>query len=784
MWPTAPHPQVSLGLPAKAPDSIFPGMRTALALLLPLLLVLAAIAWGATALLQHSGRRFAERELRAGAELVVGAERQPLQAALRDGDRARLAGVLGRLVRDERVSAAAACDAAGAMVASTPGWPESVGCKAVRARGPGDGPAAGPWGLEAEGPGGPVQVTAVPLVDGRGPLGFAAVVQDLSAVAQREVQTRLTLWAAFAAVAVAAAVATTLAVRFSWRSWTQEVRRVLWGALPLAGAGPAPGPRARRQFQPLLSDVRALVADLVAEQAVGKAGIWGPERLREALARHLPGSEVIVVANREPFAHERKDDGSVRVVRPASGLVTALEPVMEACSGTWIAHGGGSADRDHVDRHDRELVPPDGPTYTLRRVWLSPEEEQGYYLGLSNEGLWALCHQAHTRPVFRGEDWEHYRTVNRRFADAVAEEARGGDPVVLVQDYHFALLPRMVRERLPRATIITFWHIPWPGGDRFAICPFGSELLEGLLGSSILGFHVQAHCNNFLESVDRALEARIDRERQSVVLGGEETLIRAYPISVDWPSRWAEASPPVPECRAEVLRELALPPETLLGVGVDRLDYTKGIEERLLAVERLLERFPQYLGRFTFVQLAAPSRSAIPRYRELDRSVEQLAVRVNERFGNGTYRPVILRRAHHDAPTVFRYYRAADLCYVSSLHDGMNLVAKEFVSAREDEAGVLVLSRFTGASRELSDALLVNPYDLEEASAALSAALTMGRAEQRARMRAMRGLVAEFNVYRWAGRMLVDGSRLRKGHRPDRAGAMEARDLPEDEARP
>ncbi|HVO20268.1 MAG TPA: trehalose-6-phosphate synthase [Anaeromyxobacter sp.] len=759
-------------------------MRAAVALLLPLLLLLSVVAWGATALVQRTGRRFTDRELQARAELLVAANREPLQAALRDADRARVEGILTRLARAEPVSAAAACDAGGALVASTAGWPEEVGCKAMQARGPGHGPAWGSWGIEEVGPAGLVQVTAVPLADGRGPLGFAAVVQDLSAVARREAQTRLTLWTAFAAVAAAAALATILAVRFSWRSWTQEMRRVLWGALPLAGAGPAPGPRARRQFQPLLSDVRALVADLVAEQAEGRAGIWGPDRLREVLSRHLPGSEVIVVANREPFSHERRADGSVGVVRPASGLVTALEPVMEACSGTWIAHGAGAADRDHVDRHDRVQVPPDAPTYALRRIWLSPEEEQGYYLGLSNEGLWPLCHQAHIRPVFRGEDWEHYRTVNRRFAEAVAQEARGSDPVVLVQDYHFALLPRMVRERLPRATIVTFWHIPWPGGERFGICPFGPALLEGLLGSSILGFHVQAHCNNFLESVDRSLEARVDRERQSVVLGGEETLVRAYPISVDWPSRWAEASPPVPECRAEVFRELGLSPDSLLGVGVDRLDYTKGIEERLLAVERLLERFPRFLGRFTFVQLAAPSRSAIARYQELDRSVEQLAVRVNERFGDGSYRPVILLRAHHAPPTVYRYYRAADLCYVSALHDGMNLVAKEFVAAREDEGGVLVLSRFTGASRELSDALLVNPYDLEEASAALAAALAMGRGEMRARMRAMRGLVAEFNVYRWAGRMLVDGGRLRKGRRPVGPGPADAALGSGTEARP
>ncbi|HET6436822.1 MAG TPA: trehalose-6-phosphate synthase, partial [Anaeromyxobacter sp.] len=648
----------------------------------------------------------------------------------------------------------------------------------------GEGASAAPWGFEALGASGPAYVTAVPLADDQAPLGFVLVVEDMGWVVGREAQARWFLWVAFGVVAVAAALAATLAVRFSWYTWTREVRRVLWGTLPLAGSAPNPAQRSRRQFQPLLSDVRALVADLVAEQVEGRAGLWGPERLRDVLSKHLPGSEVIVVANREPFSHERGPEGEVRVVHPASGLVTALEPVMEACSGTWIAHGSGSADREVVDRQGRVAVPPESPTYTLRRIWLAAEEEKGYYDGLANEGLWPLCHQAHTRPIFRGDDWAHYREVNRRFADAVVQEARGTDPVVLVQDYHFALLPRMIHERLPRATVVSFWHIPWPGGERFEVCPYGPELLEGMLGSSILGFHVQAHCNNFLECVDRALEARIDRERQSVVLGGEETLVRAYPISVDWPSRWAGAAPPVPECRAELFRELGLPAETLLGVGVDRLDYTKGIEERFLAVERLLARFPQFQGRFSFVQLAAPTRSRIPRYQQIERSVEELAVRINGRFGTGAYRPIILLRAHHEPPAVFRCYRAADLCYVSSLHDGMNLVAKEFVAAREDEGGVLVLSRFTGASRELSDALLVNPYDLEEASAALAAALAMSREEQRARMRAMRALVAEFNVYRWAGRMLVDGGRLRQQDRNRaRPGLPAVRALPDPSAR-
>jgi trehalose 6-phosphate synthase len=470
----------------------------------------------------------------------------------------------------------------------------------------------------------------------------------------------------------------------------------------------------------------------------------------------------------------------VAVLHPASGLVTALEPVMRACSGTWIAHGSGSADRDTADRHGRLRVPPGEESYSLRRVWLSPEEERGYYYGFSNEGLWPLCHVAHTRPVFRSEDWKHYRAVNEKFAQVVSMEVDSHDPIILVQDYHFALAPRLIRERLPRATVIMFWHIPWPNSERFGICPWRNEILDGMLGASIVGFHTQFHCNNFIDSVDRLLEARIDREQNGVVQHGRSTLVRPYPISLEWPVGWLATVPAVRECRASVFAELGLRPDAILGVGVDRLDYTKGVEERLAAVERLLERFPSLRGRFVFVQLAAPSRTIIERYQQLNESVERLAARINERFATDDYRPIVLLRRHHEPPTVFRFYRAADVCYVSSLHDGMNLVAKEFAAAREDERGVLVLSQFTGAARELTEALIVNPYDLDEASSALAAAVNMSLEEQRDRMRAMRALVAEFNVYRWAGRMLVDAARLRRrerlsGRLADRAvGAPEA----------
>jgi trehalose 6-phosphate synthase len=398
-------------------------------------------------------------------------------------------------------------------------------------------------------------------------------------------------------------------------------------------------------------------------------------------------------------------------------------------------------------------------------VWLTEEEESGYYYGFSNEGLWPLCHLAHERPLFRAEDWQHYVHVNRKFADAVCEEVDSDDPIVLVQDYHFALAPKMIREKLPRATIISFWHIPWPNAEHFGICPWREELISGLLGSSVVGFHTQQHCNNFIDSVDAFMESRIDREATAVFQGRHKTLVRPYPISIEWPVRWLSKVPPVAEARPSVRRELGLSEDALLGVGIDRLDYTKGIEERFSAVDELLQRHPEFRGRFTFVQLAAPSRTKIARYRELNERVEALAAEINGKWSRDGYRPIVLLLAHHEPTSVFRYYRAADLCYVSSLDDGMNLVAKEFVAARDDEQGVLVLSQFTGAARDLTEALVVNPYDVRQAAGALAAALHMPTSEQRVRMQSMRRLVSEFNVYRWAGRMLVDAAELRRKER-------------------
>ena len=523
-------------------------------------------------------------------------------------------------------------------------------------------------------------------------------------------------------------------------------------------------------FDQLNKEMTHLARDLGAARAAAAeeaqlrethASVWTAERLRISLQRKLNGKPLFVVSNREPYMHVKSDRGP-EVLVPASGLVTALEPVLVATDGTWVAHGSGSADRETVDESSRLRVPPDLPSYTLRRVWLTEEEVKGYYEGFANEGLWPLCHIAHTRPTFRPEDWRQYQQANRRFADAVLQEMEGVEaPIVLAQDYHFALLPKMVKEARPDARVAIFWHIPWPNAEVFAICPYQRELLDGLLGADLIGFHTQTHCNNFLETVDRSVEALTEWDRFAVNRQGHVTRVRPYPISVAFPNgnrkeEWRNAG----EERAKLCEELGIE-GSLLGVGVDRVDYTKGILERFRGIERFVEMNPAYHRRFTFVQIGAPSRTDIPRYQQFLDEVTAEAERINSRFQTGKWKPIVLLKKHHSHHEIARFYHAASLCMVTSLHDGMNLVAKEFVASRDDEHGVLILSTFAGAALELTDALQVNPYDVQQTAAAVLRALEMPDDEQAARMHRMRTKVKEYNVYRWAANLLSDLTEIR-----------------------
>jgi len=521
-------------------------------------------------------------------------------------------------------------------------------------------------------------------------------------------------------------------------------------------------------FTPLAREVETMAESLMEARAAAETEArlrdagehqWTAERLAVHIRERFGSSRIFLMSNREPYMHMLQGRETVCMV-PPSGLVTAIEPVLRACDGVWVAHGSGSEDAHHVDKFDRLRVPPDDPRYTLRRVWLSSEEEAGYYDGFANEGLWPLCHIAHTRPIFRASDWECYQRVNEKFAAALLEEMEGSaNPIVFVQDYHFALAPRLIKAARPDARVAIFWHIPWPNPEAFGICPWQAELLDGLLGADLIGFHIPLHCNNFLSTVDRVLESRTDREHMTARRDGHTSTVRPYPVSVALDGAKPERRTPRPS-RKELLTEFNLSCETLI-VGVDRLDYTKGIVERLMAVEKLLEEHPWYLERLTMVQIAAPSRSRIPSYVNLRRQVEETVERINQRYQTNSWKPVLLIERQCSHADVDLWYRAADVCLVTSLHDGMNLVAKEYVAARDDEDGVLVLSKFTGAATELLDALVVNPYDIEGVAEAIHQGLEMDRAERRARMLRMRHHVMDHNVYRWAASILGDLRDLR-----------------------
>src|SRR5947208_2206080 len=651
-------------------------MRLSLRFVIPLLVALGIFAYAALPLVDRLMLRWFSRDLDVRANLIANTIEEPLQDLLQSGNRRRVTQFFQRLSQDERLLGLAFCPADKGEPIATPALPtEGRGADLRRFE-----DASGDLLQTAKGP--------VLVSVRRAALGQLVLVHDMSFIARRSRETREYLFLFFVGLGLTVAIITVVIAHLSWRGWVQNMRALLRGELlmPLSRHGGRRGLGAPPELRPIAHDLRALIEDLDADHRSRDEErlAWSPATLRQILHRELRGQEVIVVSNREPYIHMRRAS-LLEVWRPASGLVAALEPIMRACSGTWIAHGSGDADHQVVDAHDRVAVPPppENPQYQLRRVWLTPEEEAGYYYGFANEGIWPLCHIAHVRPIFRTSDWEQYVNVNGKFAQTVEHESSSSDPIVLVQDYHLALLPRMIREAMPAATIISFWHIPWPNPEAFAICPWRDELLDGLLGSTILGFHTQFHVNNFVDTVDRFLEARVDRETFSVSYRGKATSVKRYPISIEWPPSPELLAKTVEQSRTEIRQRHNLPPEHAVGIGVDRLDYTKGIEERMRAVERLLELDDPWIGRFSFIQIAAPTRVRIDEYRAYEARVRELATRINQRFPEAIHPPIILKAEHRQPDELFEYYRGADVCAVTSLHDGMNLVAKEFVSARD-----------------------------------------------------------------------------------------------------
>ncbi|HVE78397.1 MAG TPA: trehalose-6-phosphate synthase [Gemmatimonadaceae bacterium] len=471
------------------------------------------------------------------------------------------------------------------------------------------------------------------------------------------------------------------------------------------------------------------------------------------LARFLENRTLIVLSNREPYEHVQGSAG-IEVKRPAGGLVSALDPTMRRTRGTWVAWGSGSADRESADPAGRVCVPPDDPSYTLRRVWLERDDVDNYYQGFSNSVLWPLCHMLIQHFEFRQEYWDSYRAVNRRFADAAAEEAgrAPAQPLVWIQDYHLALAAAELRARDPSLFIHQFWHIPFPPPDILHLLPteVHDELLRGLLGNDLLGFHTERYAWNFLDCVAEAFpDVEVDSERFAVRHRGRTTYVGAFPISID--AEWYEQLALRAESAERVarLRERYAGEGGQLGVSVDRIDYTKGIPERLEALGRLWEQAPELRGCFSLLQVATPSRSEVPAYKALEHDVVAKVQAINERYGTDTWTPIIFIHSNVDAEMLASAYRAADLCLVSSLQDGMNLVAKEFIACQVDERGVLVLSRFTGAAQEIDGAVLINPFNVDGFAAGIRHALGIPPEERRRRMREMRAQLHESTIFDW-----------------------------------
>lgn len=514
-------------------------------------------------------------------------------------------------------------------------------------------------------------------------------------------------------------------------------------------------------FQPLASEIAKMNQSLAQARfsASEEARLrlekldspWTAERLKEFIKAYLKNQEIFLVFTQEPY-ERHNSEGKTDYRLLANGVATAFEPLMEACRGMWVAQASGDVRKDITDESDIIKVPPDNPKYTLKRVRLTAKEERGYNKGYSIEGLYPLCLNTHTRPIFREEDWVEYKRVNEKFARVLLSEIKSTQrPIIIVNEYYFTLLPQIIKKNRPDAQVGIFWHTPWPSAEAFSICPQRKEILEGMLGADIIGFNTQQFCNNFIDTVGKNVESLLDFDKSSITREEHTSYIRSFPVSITFTNRQESGEPDV--SGKKILKRLKIKTK-YLGLGVDRLDYAKGIPERFKGIEYFFDTHPEYREQFTFLQIAAPDRPDIRKYIEYKDIVSREAERINKRFATKEWRPLVLETVQYSHPDINALYKLANVCIVTSLHDSMNLVSKEYAAARDDELGVLILSQFTGASHDLKGALIINPYSTKEIADAIHQGVRMLLLEQNRRMKTMRNSIKNYNIYRWAAELL------------------------------
>jgi trehalose-6-phosphate synthase len=481
---------------------------------------------------------------------------------------------------------------------------------------------------------------------------------------------------------------------------------------------------------------------------------WKKQTIEKLTSERMRDHQLIIVSSAEPYTHAYHKD-KITVTRGSGGIITAMEPIIKANGGLWIAYGRGPADKEMVNEEDKLKLPPGRNQYTLKRLWISKKNLVGWYYGLCNEALWPLCHSVFERPTFRQTDWDMYVAVNQQYADAVLKEVNGKlKAVVWIHDYHLSLVPQMLKAKRPDLIVGYFWHIPWPVADIFRIFPWDKQMLEGMLSSNLIGFNRHSYCRNFLTSVSKTLEAKVDFDNLTVTYNNHVTYVRHYPISLDYLSI-SGASKKTKKYGKSHIKKIVTGRYEYLSLGVERLDYTKGIIEHLKAIDRFLERYPEYIEKFVHINILEPSRTLLQRYELLGREVETLVENINFKYATANWQPIHIIKETQTPNELYSLYKSANLMQVTSLADSMNLVAKEYIAAGPDD-GVLILSEQTGSADELTDAIIVNPYDIERLADAIKLALEMPKEERKQRMKRMRGLLEENNVYLWAGKFLTD----------------------------